>query len=188
MQRWPLMIFVNGMQQYNMLKLNDDKTEMLVISSKYYTIPKTSWLECGSTVITPGEHVRNFGVIMDTKFTTEPHINKTMQIAFLKIHPIFHYRNFLTPAPKTLIHACITSGLDYCSGILLGLPSNLVIKLQSILNTAARLVTKTWKYESITPATIYLHCKVTSPVQDSILIIAAHLQVSTWLGFKLLNG
>ena len=66
----------------NMLKLNDDITEMLVIGSKYLTIPKLPDLNMGSTVITPGEHVRNLGVIMDTKFTMEPHINKTMQIGF----------------------------------------------------------------------------------------------------------
>ena len=43
----------------NMLKLNDDKTEMLVIGSKYRTIPKLPDLNVGSTVITPGEHVRS---------------------------------------------------------------------------------------------------------------------------------
>ena len=66
----------------NMLKLNDDKTEMLVIGSKYRTIPKLPDLNVGSTAITPSEHVRNLGVIMDTKFTLEPHITKIMQIAF----------------------------------------------------------------------------------------------------------
>ena len=65
-----------------MLKLNDDRTEMLVIGSKYRTIPKLPDLNVRSTVITPGEHVRNVGVLMDTKFTMEPHIIKTMQIAF----------------------------------------------------------------------------------------------------------
>ena len=37
----------------NMLKLNDDKTEMLVIGSKYRTIPKLPDLNVRSTVITP---------------------------------------------------------------------------------------------------------------------------------------
>ena len=131
---------------------------MLVIGSKYRTIAKLPDLNVGSTVNTPGEHVRNFGVIMDTKFTMEPHITKIMQIAFLKIRQISYYRKFLTPsAAKTLIHAYITSRLDYCNGLLYGLPTNLVAKLQSILKTAARLVTKTRKYEHITPVMINLH-------------------------------
>ena len=142
----------------NMLKLNDDKTEMLAIGSKYRTIPKLPDLNVGSTAFTPSEHVRNLGVIMDTKFTMEPHKTKIMQIAFLKIRQISYYRKFLTPsAAKTLIHAYITSRLNYCNGLLHDLPTNLVTKLQSILNTAARLVTKTQKYEHITPVMINLH-------------------------------
>ena len=92
---------------------------------------------------------------MDTK---EPYINKTMQIAFLKICQISYYRKFLTPsAAETLIHSYITSKLDYCNVILHGLPTNIVAKLQSMLNTAARLGTKTRKYEHITPVMINLH-------------------------------
>ena len=52
----------------NILKLNDDKTEMLVIGSQYRWIPKRPDLDVGTTAITPGEHVRNLGVKMDTKF------------------------------------------------------------------------------------------------------------------------
>ena len=127
----------------NMLKLNDDKTEMLVIGSIYRTIPKCPDLNVGSTGITPGEHVRNLGVIMDTKFTMEPHITKMMQIASLRIRQISYYRKFVTPsAAKTRIHTYITSRLDYCNDLSHGLPTNRVAKLQSILNTAARLVTK----------------------------------------------
>ena len=109
----------------NMLKLNDDKTEMLVIGSKYRTTQKLPDLNVRSTVTTPGEHVRNLGVIMDTKFTMEPHIIKNMQITFLKIRQISYYRTFLTPSgAETLIHAYITSRLDHCNGLLHGLPTN----------------------------------------------------------------
>ena len=81
-----------------------------------------------------------------------------MQIAFLKIRQISYIQKFLTPsAAETLIHAYIKSRLDYCNGLLHGLPTILVAKLQSILNTAARLVTKTRKYEHITPVMINLH-------------------------------
>ena len=130
--------------------------------------PKTSWFEygihgyytwlafcmilviCGSTV--------NLVSIMTPKFTVEHHITKIMQIAFLKIRQISYYRKVLTPsAAKTLIHAYITSRLDYCNGLLHGLPTNIVAKLQIILNTAARLVIKTRKYEHITPVMINLH-------------------------------
>ena len=122
--------------------------------------PKTSWFKCGiqgyytwwawcQKLGRHNEHQVYYG-------TT--YINNAMQIAFLKIRQISYYRKFLTPsAAETLIHAYITSRLDYCNGLLHGLPTNLVAKLQSILNTAARLVTKTRKYEHIAPVMINLH-------------------------------
>ena len=73
-------------------------------------------------------------------------------MAFHKIREISYYRRFLTPsATKTLIHAYVTSRLDYCNGLLYGLPKELTNRLQSVLNTAARLVTLTRKYDNITP-------------------------------------
>ena len=67
-----------------------------------------------------------------------------------------HHRHFLTLSPaKTLIHAYMTSRLDYRNGLFHGLPTNL-IKMQSLLNTATRLVTKNGKYEHMTPVMINL--------------------------------
>ena len=112
-----------------MLKLNDDKTEMFIIGSKYIQIPQTPDLHVGSSVITPASHVKN----MDSNFTMEPHINNTMRAAFFKIREISYYRRFLTPScAKTLIHAYITPKLDYCNDLLYGLPPQQLNILQSI--------------------------------------------------------
>ena len=58
--------------------------------------PKNPNLNAGFTVITPGGHVifRNLGGIMDTKFSIESIIYKTIQIAFMKIRQISWYRTF----------------------------------------------------------------------------------------------
>ena len=48
-----------------------------MIGLKYHTIPELPDLNLGSMVITPGDHVSNLGVIMDTKFTMQPHIYET---------------------------------------------------------------------------------------------------------------
>ena len=57
----------------------------------------------------------------------------------------------------TLIHAFVTSRLDYCYSLLYGLPKYQISKLQRVQNTAARLITNTRKYDHITPALYSLH-------------------------------
>ena len=61
-------------------------------------------------------------------------------------------RKFLNkPATDRLVHAFITSHLDYCNCLFAGLPNSHIAPLQRIQNTAARLVTRTKKSEHITP-------------------------------------
>ena len=50
-----------------------------------------------------------------------------------------------------LIHAIVASRMDYCNGLLFGLPSHEIIKIQIIHISAARLVTKTGKHDDISP-------------------------------------
>ena len=131
---------------------------MLMIGSKYRQIPQIPDLHAGSSVITPASHLKNVGVIMDSNFTMELHINNIMRAAFFKIREISYYRRFLTPScAKIWNHAYFTSNLDYCNGLLYGLPSQQLNRLQSILNTAARLVTMTRKFDHITPILRDLH-------------------------------
>ena len=48
---------------------------------------------------------------------------------------------------KTLVHAFVTSRVDYGNIILVGAPKIVTNKLQRVLNTAARIVTGTRKYD-----------------------------------------
>ena len=142
----------------NMLKCNDPKTEMMVISSKFSPITDTLPVKVGNVSISAATKIRNLGVIMDKHLSMTQHISNVVKNAFLKIREISYYRKFLTPsATKTLIHAYVTSRLDYCNGLLYGLPKESINRLQSVLNTAARLVTLTRKYDSITPVLKELH-------------------------------
>ena len=48
---------------------------------------------------------------------------------------------------KTLVHAFVTSRMDYCNAVLAGSPKSTTDTLQRVLNAAARLVTNTHKYD-----------------------------------------
>jgi len=49
-----------------------------------------------------------------------------------------------------LVHAFVSSKLDYCNSLLAGLTDELVNKLQSVLHSAARLVLRKLKFNPIT--------------------------------------
>jgi len=48
--------------------------------------------------------------------------------------------------------AFIASRVDYCNGVLYGISSQVIHRLQMVLNAAARLVVGVGRYEHITPA------------------------------------
>ena len=58
---------------------------------------------------------------------------------------------------KTLVHTLVTSRLDYGQTLLYGLPQTALQRLQKAQNCAARLITRTRKYEHITPVLQRLH-------------------------------
>jgi len=58
---------------------------------------------------------------------------------------------------QSLIVALVLSRLDYCNSVLFGLPANLIHRLQSVQNAAARLIFSIRRSEHITPALISVH-------------------------------
>ena len=59
----------------NRLKLNQDKTELLLISSRYRQSLALSYLKVGEEKICPSESVRNLGVHFDQHARMHVHVN-----------------------------------------------------------------------------------------------------------------
>jgi len=82
-------------------------------------------------------------------------------------------------AAKTLVHAFVSSRLDYCNSLLYGIGEGLLTKLQTVQNAAARVVTGTKKFDHITPVLRQLHWL---PVRQRIIFKLAMII------FKCLHG
>ena len=87
-----------------------------------------------------------------------PQFTAVCKSSFFHLRNIFRIRKFLSyDTCKTLIHAFVTARIDYCNSLLYGQPKCILKHLQSVLNSAARLIHLTSRYEHVTPLLIQLH-------------------------------
>ncbi len=102
--------------------------------------------------------VKNLGVKLDSNLSFENHISHVTKTAFFHLRNIAKLRNMLTVSgAEKLVHAFMTSRLDYCNALLGGCPASSINKLQIVQNAAARVLTRSSKYDHITPILQSLH-------------------------------
>ena len=96
-----------------------------------YADDTPSVLHVGDFMIDPSVDVRNLGTIFDNPISMDTHINQVCKTAFYHIHNIRRISKYLSQKSlKTLVHAFVTSRLDYCNSLLYGLPKYHISKLQ----------------------------------------------------------
>ena len=141
----------------NMLKLNKEKTEFIIFRPRHQP-SKEFQLHVGNSVLKPANFVKNLGVYMDNNLTMEKQVNSIISSCYYQIRKLGRVRkNLTTEACKTLVQATIISRLDYANVLLHGLPQSLLERLQRLQNSAARLISRTRKYDHITPVLVDLH-------------------------------
>jgi hypothetical protein len=145
----------------NRLKLNEDKTDALLVSSKDNVAKKriaSIPLVVGDARIIPSPVVRNLGVLLDSHLTMEQQINASCRSSYFHLRRIARIKKFLSlPAVIQLVHAFVLSHIDYGNALLVGLPATRLAKLQRVQNSAARLIMGVSRRESITPVLCSLH-------------------------------
>ena len=134
--------YIRGWMLQNRLMLNDSKTELMIIGTPKQTSKlNLNGITVGNSVIKPSVNARNLGVQLDTHLNMEYHITNTCKSAYHMIYNLRRIRKFLDKdSTKTIVHACITSKLDYCNGLLYGIPDSQIGRLQRVQNTCARLI------------------------------------------------
>lgn len=142
----------------NKLMLNDSKTEVVHMSSRFVETPPLPPLTIGDSIIDASESARNLGVIFDCRLDMKQHLKSVTSSASFAIYKIGQIRKYLDPTTtERLVHAFVSSRLDCCNSLLFGLPNCEIAKLQRIQNSAARLVSRSKYRDHITPVLEELH-------------------------------
>ncbi|XP_061769122.1 uncharacterized protein LOC133560533 [Nerophis ophidion] len=137
---------INAWMSQNFLQLNGSKTEAI-------------------------QTVTNLGVKFDTHLSLDNHVTHICK-TFFHLRSISKLHPFLSlPAAEKLVHAFISSNLDYYN-TLIGIPGKSLQKLQNVQNSTARVLTRVRKYEYITPIILWL--PVTAQIEYKILLHTHH--------------
>ena len=153
----------------NRLKLNNDKTQLLVISSKYQlSRPPLDGISVGGYRISPSDSATNIGVVFYQTASLDGHVKSVCKSALFHLRNIAKIREYLNvESTKSLVHAFVTCRLDNCNSLLIGSPSSL------IQNCAARLVTGQPKFAHVTPILKELHwLPIEQRVAFKVLLLA----------------
>ena len=162
------------------LTLNDGKTEVIRFISNRTTLNLAMLFPAHSVSGVATSRVRNLGVIMDQQLSVKHQVTAVWASCSYHLCRLSSIRRYLTlGATRCVIQALITSWLDYCNSLLLGLPLAQIERLQWIQNKAARLVTRTRQRDHITPVLRALHwLPVCHQIEFNALVIV----------FKCLHG
>jgi len=101
-----------------------------------------------SDVIRASDHVRLLSVIIAADLSVNRHVSSVCKTCFFWLCQLRRVRRLLdTESFKILVHAFVTSRVDYCNSVLALAPKTITDELQQALNTAARLISCTSKYD-----------------------------------------
>ena len=143
----------------NMLKLNEEKTEFIIFGThRQLKKIQNFTIRIGNTNITPVDHIRNFGFMMDMFCKNNWHINHLSSSLYQQLRNIWNIRGKLDfDTAKIVVQALILSKLDYCNSLLVGTPECHLSHLQHVQNMACRVVCNLRKFDHVSPSVHSLH-------------------------------
>ena len=103
----------------NYLKLNEEKTEVIVVSITTSGHKLIESIDIGGNELKPASVVKSLGILIDDSASFGEQVNNVCKTSFYILRKVSRMRIFLTKeAVTTLVHSLITSKLDYCNSLL----------------------------------------------------------------------
>ena len=106
------------------LMLNDSKTEILLVGSRQQLrkVELDALMVGTSKVPLASSAVRSLGAWFDSELTMNTHVNKLCSATYFHLYNLRRIRKYLSQETyEQLVHAFITSRIDYCNSLLYGL-------------------------------------------------------------------
>lgn len=152
----PLLDCLNDIKAWmslNFLNFNHQKTEVMVFGAS-----QAPPVDLGPLSQFVKPVISNLGVKMDSDLKLDHQISGVVKSSFFHLQQLARVKPML---PRDLfervIHAFVTTRLDYCNALYSGINQTVLSRLQLVQNAAARLLTGTRKYDHISPVLSSLH-------------------------------
>ena len=126
------------------------------------------------TQLVPCESTKNLGVVLNSSLGVRSHIDSIGKTCNFHIRNLYMIKDFVNRKNfVTLVHSLITSKVDYCNSLFIGLPNVILKMVEFVLNRAARLIFKLPPRVPTTSSLIELHClPLKARVEFKICLIA----------------
>ena len=144
----------------NMLKLNGNKTELMLVTYKrtkhFHSLPAS--ITNGNAYIPLKQSVKNLGFTLDCHLNMNAHVSNISRTCYFELRRLESICRFLTrTATATLVSAIALSRIDYCNSLLFGSTHDVTSHLQRIRNYAARVILRVQNSSRITTHLKSLH-------------------------------
>jgi len=105
-------------------------------------------IQLGADTVPACDNVRLLGVFISADLSLDRHVSVVSYAPFYWLRQLRRVRRSLDDeSAAILVHAFVTSTIDYCNLLLAGAPKSVTDKLQWVMNAAARVVSGTNKYD-----------------------------------------
>jgi hypothetical protein len=113
----------------------------LVLNNSSLNLTSLSCPQC--THFTFSSSVRDLGATLDSTLSFSDHLSQLTRSCYYHLRRLRAIRRSVSSSVfKTVVHAFICCRIDYCNSLFAGLPKVRLSSLQSVMNSAARLIAR----------------------------------------------
>ena len=142
------------------LKVNAAKTKIMVFGNASFMSGFSihTVRSFDGSIIPISREIKLLGVVLDSTLSFDSFVSEIISSVNLTLRNIKLIRKFLsTNAVETLIHSLVTSKLDACNSLFIGLSKKNLCKLQVIQNSALRCVMNIPPHSNVAQHYLDLH-------------------------------